>query len=89
VSFAKPNLSPTLAHGTISCPQTGPFPLPGSNHAESAVGAERASTDRVRYGGPVLCQNCKTALVMGEARGAALATIAEAGWKSMNSPREK
>lgn len=70
----------TLAQGTIKCP---------SKWERSRCLAEIASTIRkvVKKHQPTLCaveglfyaQNMKTALTMGEARGAALAVIAEAG----------
>lgn len=68
------------AHGTISCPATWP---------RSRCFAHISQTLRVvlREFQPTVCaieglfyaQNLQTALIMGEARGAALAVIAEAG----------
>ncbi|TAL05402.1 MAG: crossover junction endodeoxyribonuclease RuvC [Verrucomicrobia bacterium] len=70
----------TLAQGTISCP---------ANWERSRCLAKIAQTlrDLVREQKPTVCiveglfyaQNLQTALIMGEARGAALAVIAEAG----------
>jgi crossover junction endodeoxyribonuclease RuvC len=70
----------TLAHGTISCP---------SGWERSRCLAKIAVTLReiIEKNSPEVCvieglffaQNLQTALIMGEARGAALATIAEAG----------
>ena len=69
-----------LAHGTISCPATWP-------HSRCLVTIFRAIREVLREHQPAVCvveglfyaQNLKTAIVMGEARGAALAAIAEAG----------
>src|SRR5438876_1235842 len=70
----------TLAHGTISCP---------ANWQRSRCLMKIAQTlrDVLKAHQPVVCvieglfyaQNLQTALVMGQARGAALAAIAEAG----------
>lgn len=70
----------TLAHGTISCPQTW---------ERSRCLAKISETLRaeIRKYRPTVCvmeslffaQNLQTALVMGEARGAAIAAIAENG----------
>jgi crossover junction endodeoxyribonuclease RuvC len=76
---AKP-VPETLAHGTISCP--GHWER--SRCLANIVGNLR---EVLRQHRPTVCvieglffaQNLQTALVMGEARGAALATIAEAG----------
>jgi len=69
-----------LAHGTISCPCTWP---------RSRCLAKIAETlrDILRQHQPTVCvveglfyaQNLQTAIVMGEARGAAMVTVAEAG----------
>ncbi len=69
-----------VAHGTISCPATWP---------RSRCLAQIAQTirDLIRQHHPQVCvteglffaQNLQTALIMGEARGAALAMVAEAG----------
>jgi crossover junction endodeoxyribonuclease RuvC len=79
IEIAKPNPL-ALAHGTISCPKDWP---------PSRCLAHIAQTlrDLLRKFHPTICaieglffaQNLKTAIVMGQARGAALATIAEAG----------
>jgi crossover junction endodeoxyribonuclease RuvC len=79
IRLAKP-CPQTLVHGTIACP---------SNWEHSRCLAQIAQTlrDVIRQHRPTVCiveglfyaQNLKTALVMGEARGAALATMAEAG----------
>lgn len=70
----------TLAHGTISCPQ---------NWERSRCFAKISKTLRaeIEKHRPTICiveglfyaQNLQTALIMGEARGAALAAIAESG----------
>jgi crossover junction endodeoxyribonuclease RuvC len=70
----------TLAHGTISCP---------ANWEHSRCLAKIAQTLRhvLKLHQPAVCiveslffaQNLQTAILMGEARGAALATMAEAG----------
>jgi crossover junction endodeoxyribonuclease RuvC len=70
----------TLAHGTISCPQTW---------ERSRCLAKISETLRVeiKKHRPTVCvvegifyaQNLQTAMIMGEARGAALAVIAEGG----------
>lgn len=79
IKLAKPHPL-TLAHGTISCPATWP---------RSRCLAKIAQTlrDVVRENRPTVCvveglffaQNLQTAILMGEARGAAMAVIAEAG----------
>ena len=70
----------TLAHGTISCPK---------NWERSRCLAKISETlrDEIKKFPPAVCvvegifyaQNLKTALIMGEARGAALAAVAESG----------
>ena len=70
----------TLIHGTISCPATWP-------HSRCLLAIAQGLRDVLKKHQPTLCvvegiffaQNLKTALVMGEARGAALATVAESG----------
>src|SRR6266404_3621377 len=70
----------TLAHGTISCPADWP-------HSRCLVRIMQSLQSLLKQHQPTVCvmeglfyaQNLQTALVMGEARGAALATIAEAG----------
>jgi crossover junction endodeoxyribonuclease RuvC len=79
IRAAKP-FPQTLAHGTISCP---------ASWERSRCLAKISATlrDAIREHRPTVCvieglfyaQNLQTALVMGEARGAALAAIAEAG----------
>jgi crossover junction endodeoxyribonuclease RuvC len=69
-----------LAHGTISCP-------PGWEHSRCLVKISQTLRDVLREYQPTVCvveglfyaQNLQTAIVLGEARGAALAVIAEAG----------
>ncbi len=70
----------TLTHGTIACPK---------DWARSRCLARISQTlrDILREHQPTVCvveglffaQNLKTAIIMGEARGAAMATVAEAG----------
>ena len=70
----------TLAHGTITCPATWP-------HSRCLAKISQILRDVLREHQPTVCaieglffaQNLKTAIVMGEARGAAMAVIAEAG----------
>lgn len=70
----------TLAHGTISCPQT----WERSRCLARISEAVRAEVAKYR---PTVCvvegifyaQNLQTAMIMGEARGAALAAVAESG----------
>jgi crossover junction endodeoxyribonuclease RuvC len=79
IRLAKPH-PVALAHGTISCP-------PGWEHSRCLVKISQTLRDVVREHEPTVCvveglfyaQNLQTALIMGEARGAALAAIAEAG----------
>src|SRR2546428_7608060 len=79
IQLAKPTPR-TLAHGTISCPA-------GSEHSRCLVNIVRTLREVLKQHQPTVCiveglfyaQNLQTALVMGEARGAALAVIAEAG----------
>lgn len=69
-----------LAHGTISCPAAWP-------HSRCLANISQSIRDVLRKHQPTVCaveglffaQNLKTAIVMGEARGAALAAIGEAG----------
>jgi crossover junction endodeoxyribonuclease RuvC len=69
-----------LAHGTISCP-------PGWEHSRCLVKISQTLREVLREHRPSVCvveglffaQNLQTAIVLGEARGAALAVIAEAG----------
>lgn len=70
----------TLAHGTISCPSNW-------ERSRCLVRIAQAMREVVQKHHPAVCvveglfyaQNLQTALIMGEARGAALAAIAEAG----------
>jgi len=69
-----------LSHGTISCPQNW-------EHSRCLVKIVETLREVLKQHQPAVCvveglfyaQNLQTALVMGEARGAALAAIAEAG----------
>jgi crossover junction endodeoxyribonuclease RuvC len=79
IQLAKP-FPETLAHGTISCPQNWERSRCLAKISETL----RAEIEKFR---PTVCiveglfyaQNLQTALIMGEARGAALTTIAEFG----------
>ena len=79
IRLAKPHPL-ALAHGTISCPMAWP-------HSRCLVKIVETLRDVLRQHQPTVCvveglfyaQNLQTAIVMGEARGAALAVIAEAG----------
>jgi crossover junction endodeoxyribonuclease RuvC len=70
----------TLAHGTISCPATWP-------HSRCLAKISQTLREVLREYQPTVCvveglffaQNLKTAIIMGEARGAAMAAVAEAG----------
>lgn len=70
----------TLAHGTLSCPA-------GWERSRCLARIAQALREVLKHYQPGICvveglfyaQNLQTALIMGEARGAALATIAEAG----------
>jgi crossover junction endodeoxyribonuclease RuvC len=69
-----------LAHGTISCPKDW-------ERSRCLAKISQTFRDILREHQPTVCvveglffaQNLKTAIIMGEARGAAMATIAEAG----------
>jgi crossover junction endodeoxyribonuclease RuvC len=69
-----------LTHGTISCPATW-------THSRCLVKIFQSLRDVVREHRPAVCvveglffaQNLQTAIIMGEARGAAIAAIAETG----------
>ncbi len=69
-----------LAHGTISCPASWP-------HSRCLALIYQTLRDVIREHRPTVCaveglffaQNLQTALIMGEARGAALVAVAEAG----------
>jgi len=77
--MAKP-FPETLVHGTISCPG-------GWQHSRCLVKIVQELRGVLREHQPTVCiieglfyaQNLQTALIMGEARGAALSAIAEAG----------
>jgi crossover junction endodeoxyribonuclease RuvC len=79
IEIAKPNPI-ARAHGTISCPKDWP-------HSRCLAHISQTLRDVLRKFQPTVCaveglffaQNIKTAIVMGEARGAALATLGEAG----------
>ncbi len=79
IRLAKPHPL-ALVYGTISCPATWP-------HSRCLVKISQTIREVLRQHQPAVCvveglffaQNLQTAIVMGEARGAALAAIAEAG----------
>ncbi len=79
IQMAKP-FPKTLAHGTISCPA-------GWQHSRCLVKIVQELRIVLRQYHPSVCiieglffaQNLQTALIMGEARGAAIAAVAEAG----------
>jgi crossover junction endodeoxyribonuclease RuvC len=79
IRLARP-LPETLSHGTIACP-------PNWEHSRCLVKIVQGLREVLKQHTPTVCvveglfyaQNLQTALVMGEARGAALATVAEAG----------
>jgi crossover junction endodeoxyribonuclease RuvC len=79
IQLAKP-FPETLAHGTISCPQNW-------ERSRCFAKISRTLRDILKKHQPTVCiveglfyaQNLQTALIMGEARGAALAVIAEFG----------
>ena len=79
IELTKPHAR-TLAHGTISCPKHWP-------HSRCLAHISQTLRDVLRKFQPPICaveglffaQNIKTAIIMGEARGAALAVIGEAG----------
>lgn len=79
IRMAKP-LPQTLAHGTITCPA-------GWERSRCLVRIHQTLRDLLKQYQPEVCiveglfyaQNLQTALIMGEARGAAMAAIAEAG----------
>lgn len=78
IRTAKPGPQ-ALAHGTIACPQGWP-------RSRCLVSISQALRDVIRQHHPTVCvvegifyaQNLQTAMIMGEARGAALAAVAEA-----------
>lgn len=79
IRLAKPHPL-ALDHGTISCPQTW-------ERSRCLVKIVETLRTVVKQHQPTVCvveglfyaQNLQTAIIMGEARGAALATVAEAG----------
>lgn len=79
IETAKP-FPRTLTHGTISCPKDWP-------HSRCLALISQTLREVVRKFQPTVCaveglffaQNIKTAIIMGEARGAAMATLGEAG----------
>lgn len=79
IRLAKPHPQ-TLAQGTISCPASW-------EHSRCLVKTAQALREAIKRHRPSVCvieglfyaQNLKTALTMGEARGAALMSVAEAG----------
>ena len=79
IRYAKP-FPQTLVHGTISCPA-------GWDRSRCLARISQTIREIVKCHSPTVCaieglfyaQNLQTALIMGEARGAAIAAIAEAG----------
>jgi crossover junction endodeoxyribonuclease RuvC len=79
IRVAKP-VPQTLAHGTISCPANW-------EHSRCLVKIVQTLRDILKHYKPSVCiveglffaQNLQTALIMGEARGAALSAVGEAG----------
>jgi len=79
IRLAKPHPE-TLIHGTISCP-------PAWEHSRCLARIVQTLRDVLKEHRPTVCivegiffaQNLRTAIIMGEARGAALSVIAEAG----------
>jgi len=79
IRLAKPNPE-TLVHGTISCP-------PAWEHSRRLARIVQTLRDVLKEHRPTVCvvegiffaQNLRTAIIMGEARGAAISVIAEAG----------
>ncbi len=79
IRLAKP-FPQTLAHGTISCPANW-------QHSRCLVKIVQTLREVLQQHRPTVCiveglfyaQNLQTALIMGEARGAALGAVAEAG----------
>jgi len=79
IRLAKPHPQ-TLTHGTISCSQT-------LERSRCLVKIVQTSRDVLKQFQPAVCvvegifyaQNLQTAMIMGEARGAALSAVAEAG----------
>ena len=89
IQLAKP-FPRTLAQGTISCPAGWELSrcLVKINHTLREVVAKHKPTV-CAIEGLFFAQNLQTALIMGEARGAALAALAEAGLEIFEiSPRK-
>jgi crossover junction endodeoxyribonuclease RuvC len=89
IRLAKPHPL-ALDHGTISCPQNW-------ERSRCLVKIVETLRNVVKQHQPTVCvveglfyaQNLQTAIVMGEARGAALATVAEAGLETFEiAPRK-
>lgn len=89
IQLARP-FPKTLAHGTISCPQTW-------EHSRCLVKIAQTLRDVLKQHPATVCaieglffaQNLQTALTMGEARGAALVAVGEAGLEIFEiSPRK-
>ena len=79
IRLARP-VPETLIHGTISCPASWPHSRCLAKIAQGLREVLKAHPAQVCIvEGLFYAQNLATALIMGEARGAALATIAEAG----------
>ncbi len=79
IRLGKPHPA-TLAHGTISCPASW-------QHSRCLALIVQTLRDVLKIHKPTVCvvegiffaQNLRTAIIMGEARGAAISVIAEAG----------
>jgi len=79
IQLARP-FPETLAHGTISCPA-------GWERSRCLAKISQTLRETIQKHRPTVCvieglffaQNLQTALILGEARGAALAALAEAG----------
>jgi crossover junction endodeoxyribonuclease RuvC len=79
IRLAKPHWE-TLAHGTVICPA-------GWEHSRCLLKIAETLRDIIKKHRPTVCvieglfyaQNLQTALIMGEARGAALTVLAEGG----------
>jgi len=79
IELAKP-FPRTLAHGTISCPDTWPHSRCLAHISQTLRGVVKKFQPTVcAVEGLFFAQNLKTAIIMGEARGAALAVLGEAG----------
>jgi crossover junction endodeoxyribonuclease RuvC len=79
IKLAKP-FPETLAHGTVACPATWPHSRCLAKISETLRAVlQEHQPDVCVVEGLFFAQNLKTAIIMGEARGAAMAVIAEAG----------